>query len=180
MTEHAPRPPLVDGVPEPRSVDALRIVWWSQRGYRHGARHGRGTGRAFSAFLAVMWWLVIPMSIAVQAYLLSRRAARYYLSPAHDAVLAIVATAAGWHVEDHVASWPGTGRGKVLRALVLPELRAAADAAGIPIYTTAATERLAAEYSDELPGLVEVGRGWPRGRKMRRDPQPATSCNVGR
>lgn len=181
MREHdAPRPPIVDGVPETRLGDALRIVWWSQRGYRHGARHSRGAGRAFSTCLAIMWWLVIPLSIAVQACLLSRRAARYYLSPAHDAVLAIVATAEGWHVEDHVAAWPGTGRGKALRALVLPELRAAADAAGIPIYTTAANERLATEYSVELPGLVDVGRGYPRGRKMRREPQPAASRNVGR
>lgn len=184
MSEHTPRPPIVDGVPEPRRGDALRIVWWNQRGYRHGARHGRGAGRAFSTLLAIGWWLMIPLSIplsiAAQAYLLSRRAARYYLSPAHDAVLAIVATAKGWHVEDHVAAWPGTGRGKALRALVLPELRAAADAAGIPIYTTAANERLAAEYSAELPGLVDVGRGFPRGRKMRREPQPAPSRNVGR
>src|SRR5690606_5812284 len=72
MSEHTPRPPIVDGVPEPRRGDALRIVWWSQRGYRHGARHGRGAGRAFSTLLAIVSWLVIPLSIAVQAYRLSR------------------------------------------------------------------------------------------------------------
>lgn len=161
---------MVLGVAEPRAGDALRIVWWSQRGYLHGARHGRGAGRAFSAYLALMWWLVIPLSIVVQILLLRRRSARYYLSPAGDAVLAIVATPDGWHVEDHVAARPGTGRGRLLRALVLPELCAAADVAGIAIYTTAANERLAAEYSAELPGLVDTGRGHPRGRKMRREP----------
>ena len=85
-----------------------------------------------------------------------------------DAVLGVVATNKGWHVTDHVTTRTGTGRGRPLRALVLPELRAAADAAGIPIYTTAAHERLAAEYSAELPGLVDVGRARPRGRKLRR------------
>lgn len=70
----------------------MRIVWWSQRGYRYGARHGRGMDRLLSAVLAIMWWLVIPLSVAVQAYLLNRQAARYYLSPTHDAVLAVVAT----------------------------------------------------------------------------------------
>jgi len=57
---------------------------------------------------------------------------------------------------------------ELIRALT--ELREAADATGIPIYTTAANERLGTECSAELPGLVDVGRGYPRGRKMRREP----------
>lgn len=117
-----------------------------------------------------MWWLVIPLSVIVQILLLRRRSARYYVSPFMDAVLAVVATSDGWHIEDHVAARPGTGRGRILRALVLPTLCSAADAASIPIYTTAANERLAADYSAELPGLLDVGRGYPRGRRLRRDP----------
>lgn len=129
----------------------------------------------FSAFLAIMWWPAVPVGAAVQAYLLRRPAARYYISPERDAVLAVVATAEGWHVEDHIAARPGTGRGKALRTLVMPELRDRADADGIAIYTTAANERLARQYEDELPGLVDVGRGNPRGRKMRREPAPSTA-----
>ena len=176
MTSVAARPPAVAGVPEPGARYALRLLWWSQRGYWYGARHGRLAGRIFSAFLAIMWWPAAPVGAAVQAYLLRRPAARYYLSPERDAVLAVVATAEGWHVEDHIAAHAGTGRGKALRTLVMPELRDRADADGIAIYTTAANERLGRQYADELPGLVDVGRGNPRGRKMRREPEPSTAA----
>lgn len=53
---------------------------------------------------------------------------------------------------------------------MLPELYAAADAAHVPIHATAATAALAAGYTHEHPELVDVGRGYPRGRRMRRDP----------
>lgn len=66
-------------------------------------------------------------------------------------------------------------RGKALRALVLPALRAQADAAGVAIYTTAASEKLAKDYAAELPGLVDVGAGRLRGRRMRREPGAATA-----
>jgi hypothetical protein len=174
MGDVAARPPALAGVEEPGARHALRLLWWSQRGYWYGAWHGRFAGRLFSTFLAIMWWPSLPIGVAVQAYLLRRPAARYYLSPEQDAVLAVVATAEGWHVEDHIAAHPGRGRGKALRALVLPELRDRADADGIAIYTTAANERLGRQYAEELPGLVDVGRGNPRGRKMRREPRPST------
>ncbi|MGL5862989.1 MAG: hypothetical protein ACRCY9_17220 [Phycicoccus sp.] len=164
------RPPLVPGVPEPRARDAFRIVWWQWIGLRHGARRGRSWERTYSAVLAVGWWLSWPLTMVVQTYLLRRRTARYYMSPTRDAVLAIVATRKGWHIEDHATARPGTGSGRALRALVFPDLLAAADATGVAVYTTAATARLAVEYAAELPGLVDAGRGYPRGRKMRRDP----------
>lgn len=86
-------------------------------------------------------------------------------------MLAIAASQHGWAVQDHVAERPGTGQGRALRALVLPELIRAADVAGIPIIATAANKTLAKQYAAELPGLVDVGRGIPRGRKMQRQPQ---------
>ena len=142
----------------------------TRRGYEHGIWAGRGAGRAFSAVLAILWWPALPLSLPVQLVLLRRRRARYYISPSRDAVLAVVATGRGWHVEDHASARPGTGQGRALRAYVLPELTAAADAAGIPIYTTAANEHLAQQYAEELPGLVDVGRGRPRGRRLHRPP----------
>lgn len=57
-------------------------------------------------------------------------------------MLAVVGTPEGWHIEDYIAAHPGTGRGKALRTLVMPELRDRADADGIAIYTTAANECL--------------------------------------
>lgn len=170
MTVAIPRPPRLADVPEPGARDALRLVWWARRGYEHGIWAGRGAGRAFSAVLAILWWPALPLSLPVQLVLLRRRRARYYISPSRDAVLAVVATGRGWHVEDHASARPGTGQGRALRAYVLPELTAAADAAGIPIYTTAANEHLAQQYAEELPGLVDVGRGRPRGRRLHRPP----------
>lgn len=170
MTVETPPPPLLADMPEPGARDALRLVWWSRRGYEHGARAGRGAGRAFSAVLAFLWWPAVPLSVPVQLALLRRRHARYYMSPSRDAVLAVVATGRGWHIEDHASARPGTGQGRALRARVLPELTAAADAGGVPIYTTAANEHLAQQYTEELAGLIDVGRGWPRGRRLHRPP----------
>lgn len=168
------RPPAVQGVPAPRLADVARIVWWSQLGYLHGARHGHGAGRALSALLALLWWpFAVPLLLPAQAALVARRSARYYMSPERDAVLAVAATGKGWHIEDHATARPGTGRGRALRTVVLPELYEAADGARVAVYATAATAALAANYTAEYPQLVDVGRGYPRGRRMRREPQPA-------
>lgn len=118
-----------------------------------------------------MGWLVLPITVAVQAYVMNRPDRRYYLSRERDALLGIVATPEGWNMADHVTARTGTGRGRALRQLVFPELCAAADVAGIAIFTTAAHKRLAAEYSAELPGMVDIGRGYPRGRRLRRAPE---------
>ena len=174
MTSEVPRPQLVDGLSEPRLSDVPRLLWWGQRGYWHGATHGPITGRVASAFFALMWWPSWPLLFVGQMIVVKRSAARYYLSPERDAVLAIVATRRGWSIEDHMSVRPGEKRGKALRALLLPALRAQADAAGVVIYTTAASEKLAKEYAAELPGLVDVGPGMPRGRMLRRKPGAAT------
>ncbi len=95
---------------------------------------------------------------------------RYYLSPERDVVLALFGTRAGWHIGDHIAAGPGTGRGRALRILLLPELLPVADARRVTIHATAASPELAALYMAELPGLVDVGGGMFRGRRLRRPP----------
>ncbi len=167
------RPPRVPGTSDVRVRDCLRIVWWNERGFVHGARHGRGGGQVYSAALAVMWPPTLPLTIPIEFGLVARPWARYYMSPARDAVLAVVATATGWHIEDHSSARPGTGQGRALREIVTPALLRAADAEGVVIYTTAANATLAEQYIEELPGLADVGPGWPRGRRLRRDPERA-------
>ena len=174
MVTYAPRPPAIPGAPAARPVDAVRLVWWLQRGLWHGARHGRGAGRALSALSAILWWPTVPVLLPVQAAVVTSPRARYYMTPQRDAVLAVIATRHGWRVEGHATARPGTGQGRALRALVLRDLLGAADSHHVPIYTTAANGDLAARYGAELPGLVDVGPGNPRGRKMRRDPQHGT------
>jgi hypothetical protein len=75
-----------------------------------------------------------------------------------------------WHIGDHIAAAPGTGRGRALRARLLPELLPIEDARRVTIHATAASPELAALYMAELPGLVDVGGGMFRGRRRRRPP----------
>lgn len=170
--ERTPAPPVVQGAPAARLRDALRIVWWSQRGYRHGAAHGHPAARALSALLWCVSWVVFPLSVLIQLALLGRRRARYYMTPTGDAVLAITATAKGWQVADHLCARPGTGQGRPLRDLVLPPVRVFADETGTMLYLTAVNKKMARTYAADLPGLHDVGRAWPRGRRMRREPTP--------
>lgn len=177
MTGRAARPPAIAGTRTPDLGDTPRLLWWSQRGFWHGMRHGSATGRVLSAILTVAWWPCFPLLLACYVWLLRRPHARYYLSPSRDAVLAIVATKDGWHIEDHVSARPGVGYGRALRKRVVPEVRAAADSTGITLYGTAATQRLADLYRAELPGVVEVGRGLLRGRRLIRIPQVPGPCS---
>lgn len=85
-------------------------------------------------------------------------------------MLALRATRQGWLVQDHQSRRPGTGAGRALRGLMMPALMEAADRDGVVIYTTAANPRLAVQYTAELPGLRDVGRERPRGRRLRRIP----------
>jgi hypothetical protein len=174
VVTYPPRPPAIPGAPAARPVDALRLVWWLERGLLHGARHGRGAGRALSAFSAVLWWPTVPVLLPIQAALIASPRARYYMTPQRDGVLAVIATRHGWRVEGHAAARPGTGEGRALRALVLPALLAAADTHQVPILASTATASLAATYRAEVPGLVDLGRARPRGRHLRREPQMTT------
>lgn len=78
----------------------------------------------------------------------------------------------GWRIGDPLATHPGdrTHRGAALRALILDPLRDAADAHHVTIHAVAATQKLADQYMTELPGLVDVGPYFPRGRKPRSAP----------
>lgn len=170
------RPPAVDGAPGPRLRDALKFVWWAERGYLYGAIHGVGAGRVFSAWLALCWWPALPLSIPVQFALMARPMARYYLTPERDAVLAVVARAGGWEIAEHASARPGSHRGEALHSLIEPHLFAAADAGSVWIVMTAASQKLAAAYMAALPGLENIGRGFPRGRRLSRRPR---LCQLG-
>ncbi len=54
-------PGYVPGLPSASSRDALRLVWWAERGFPHGAGRGSMLERAFSAFLAVAGWPCTPV-----------------------------------------------------------------------------------------------------------------------
>jgi hypothetical protein len=43
---------------------------------------------------------------------------------------------------------------------------------------TAANEQVASTYQREFPGLVDLGRGFPRGRRLCREPQAPTASPV--
>lgn len=167
-----PRPPEVPGFLGPSRRDVLRLMWWAERGFLQGARRGSAGSRAFSTFLAAMWWPTLPVLLVGQWWALRRRSARYYFSPSRDAVLALVARRDGWWVSEHYAAEPGAGRGRALREALVPALLAVADREGIAVYGTAATRGLARRYTAQLPGFVDVGRGLFRGRRLQRVPSP--------
>lgn len=172
-TSRVPSPPSIPGIPEARIRDGARIWAWTAGGLLYGMLHGPFLGRLGSSVLAVLWIAAAPLGIVLQSAMIGRPWARYYLIPEKDAVLGIVARADGWEVTDHVASAPGKGRGAALRTRLLPELTARADALQVPVYANAATKGLADRYRVEVPGMDDVGRAWPRGRKLRRKPNGA-------
>jgi len=121
-------------------------------------------------------WLSVPVVVIVKPRL---PGVRYYISPQPDAILAVRAARDGWHVDGHVSSRPGTGQGRALRAALLPDLLAAADAAAdVAILTTAANARLAQIYTTELDGLGDVGQDRLGRRKFRREPRPTGAGDV--
>lgn len=172
-----PTPPEVTGVSVPTRWDLARVVWWEQRGFAHGVRHGRWGARVLSLTLWVGWWPTSPIRLVAQALLPASPNLRYYMASQRDAVLGIRRTCRGWHVTEHSSSRPGTAQGKALRSLLLPHLVRVADGQQITIHVRAANKKLAARYAAELPGLTDVGHGWPRGRKMERPPaSPGSTC----
>ncbi|OQJ65322.1 hypothetical protein B5P23_04715 [Clavibacter michiganensis subsp. michiganensis] len=78
----------------------------------------------------------------------------------------VIWTRTGWHISNDIAAAHGIGRGRALHILLLP----VADARRVTIHATAASPELAALYMAELPGLVDVGGGMFRGRRLRRPP----------
>lgn len=165
------RPPAVDGILTAGVADAARLMWWSQKGYQHGIFHGSAGGRAVNAICAVMWWPMWPLLWIANAGLIARKSTRYYMSPNKDATLAIAAKQGRWVIGEHLSARPGTGQGRALRAVLLPVLGEVADREGVAVEATAASGRLAEVYRADVPELEKVGRGFPRGVKLRRAPR---------
>lgn len=167
-----PAPPRqVAGTTAARPRDTWRIARWTARGFALGARRGTAASRAYYSLLTVLYWPLLPVVLAVQLLLISSGGARrYYMTVERDAVIAISVTPGTWHIEDHVTARPGTGRGRALRAVVLPTLLQAADHAGVALEVVAVTDQLAAAYRADIPGLVDTGPARMRGRKLRREP----------
>ena len=173
------KPPSLPGIPEAHSYgDAWRISCWMLRGFIHGITRGPFGSRVVSSVLTVLHLvLFIPMTVIVWGMIL-RRSARYYMSPERNAVLAIVAKRGAWHIANHVAAEPGHHQGKALRKRLIGPLTIAADRAGVEIRTVAANQKLAEQYVAEVQGLVDVGPGMPRGRKLQRPPAQDARTNL--
>lgn len=170
------RPPKVSTTVEPRLRDVPRIAWWFERGYVHGALHGRGLMRLGHLITAFFVGVLFPLVVLAQWLLLKRSTARYYMTPERDAVFALVARHGGtvWVPQDHAAARIGAGLGRRLRQHILSELLPVADRAGIEVRTWAADRRLAQIYAADLPGLTG------RGLRLRRPAADLTSAERAR
>lgn len=172
------RPPLppdsIDGTITATLRDVPRLAWLVERGFVLAAttEGNPSATRAACGLAAAAFWPLLPAAITLQAALTVRPGARYYLTPARDAVIAVALRHGAWRVYCHVAERPGTGRGRALRALVAPALCAAADESGTPIEATALTRGLARLYQAEFPGVVDHGPAFPQGRRLRREAAP--------
>lgn len=164
------RPPPVPGCPRMTVCRVQRLWRWNQRGYRHGTTKGSWVRRRVAGALFLGWWAMAPAMLALQFWMTARRSTRYYCDPADTTVLAITGHRNHWSIGDHASAKPGSQQGRRLRQLLLPTLTAYADAHGIAITANAAVPALVTRYAEDLPGLHDVGRALPRGRKMRREP----------
>ena len=173
MAEHPSlaRPSLVDGMRLATARDIPRLLWWQAKGYAFGARRGPATSRIISATTLAL--LAIPpfLLIAAAAMLwqvVGPRRSDWHMTD--DAVMAVAVTKKGWTLHSHGCARPGSGAGAALRDAVMPTWTAEADTHHVPIHISATTERLAEIYAADIPGLRVVGKEWPRGLAMRREP----------
>ena len=118
------------------------------------------------------------MIVTIQFYEVSKGTTRFYMSVERDAILGVHANRHGWHVIDHAAAIPGSGRGHALRQTVFSPLTAAADRYGITIRATAVNQQLAAHYIKDLPGLIDVGPAPHGRRRLVRRPETPVSQSV--
>jgi len=177
-----PRPPEIAAAPPPRVRDWIRGTGWLGRMYVHELKKSRGVVAKTAATVQLGGYGIsspILLGLAPVVPWLKRKSTRYYMTPARDARLGITAKADGWHFADHLSSRPGEKKGEALRDLIRGPLLAEADRLGVVIHLTAANDKVAGIYNRELPGLVDVGRGFPRGRRLERrpgaTPQPAVA-----
>lgn len=73
-----------------------------------------------------------------------------------------------WTVSGHSVHRIGSEAGEILRATLIAPLLAAVDDADDPVYLIAASPQHARLYRTEVDALIDVGKAWPRGRKMYR------------
>lgn len=172
------RPPALADYPDARPFrDGIRLAVWTLRGLAHGAvrRKSKLAARVFSVWMLVIGVCLFPwLVVSIPAAIALRNGTRYYMTPERDATLAITAKRDAWHVADHSTARPGSGRGRALRRGIAPALMPALDQAGAALIATAVNDERAKDYSEDVSGLVPQGRAWPRGVKMRREPQPPT------
>lgn len=179
----APVLPSIPGVRPATPADARTIAWWTVRSVMH--RRPVWFKVLILGALPVLLLLLDPWSLLyVPALMIAftfgwqwvALAARLEVAAIYCpdgeplSSVSIRRGRRGWHPATHVARTIGSGHGAMLRALVVPELLAQADARGIALKATAASKSLALRYAADVPGLVDVGPGRPFGRKMRRDP----------
>lgn len=176
-TRPAPRAPEIPGTRTLGPSDADLLNRWARIGYRYGGSRGSWWARGFSWVVWLISWPTALLTKAVHRGDLRRQYNRYYLSPAGDATLAVKANRHGWTLADHLSQAPGTGAGQHLQDLLLPHLLRVADQANITIKINAANQTLADRYMAKIPDLVDVGRAFPRGRRLVRAPQPTQTLS---
>ncbi|MHC2186529.1 hypothetical protein ACVLV4_002192 [Rathayibacter agropyri] len=165
--------PGVVGTSRPSPLFAFRLTCWITRGCLYGMRTNSANRREqlISAGLFVASIVLFPLILVVQFLLLLHPGCHYILRDERGpaAVIAVIrdSSTPTWFVRDHVSRHPGSGKGKALRALVVPELRRVADESGIEVVWVAATEGLANRFREEMPGLLDDGEVWPRGQRLR-------------
>jgi hypothetical protein len=152
------RPPPVGGCGAATFRRCLQLFRWGLTGVSYGMKRGPWPGRFVSAVLLVILWVFAPALVATQFYAVARPWTRYYFSPTGDAVLAVIGHRGRWAIADHLSSAPGTGQGRTLREVLLPELVTYADHHQLPVTTTAAAPALAEQYATALPGLRDIAQ----------------------
>jgi hypothetical protein len=179
----APALPSVSGVRAATPADAGTIAWWTLRSVMH--RRPLWFKVLIFGVLPLALLLLNPWSLLFVSALtlagtfgwqwvaLTTRLEVAAIYCPDGRPLASVSVRRGrraWHPGTHLARTIGVGHGAALRALVVPALLDQADALGVALVATAASESLARRYAADVPGLVDVGKGRPFGRKLRRDP----------
>ena len=173
MTSPPAPPDHIDGTVTAGPEDTAHLARMIEAGFVRAAAATQNPTltRAACGLAAAAFWPLLPAAVTLQHALVLRPGTRYYLSVDREAVLAVGVRRDAWFVHAHVAARPGSGQGRALRALVGPALATAADASGTRIEAVAINRAMAERYAAEFPGLVDVGPGFPQGRRLRREPR---------
>lgn len=152
---------------------------WAIRGWWHQVAHRRQlASRTFCLFLVVAGVRMMPVLVLVQLWFVYRPATRDYMSPQRDAILGFTVSQAGCRGDDHAVQHIGAGQGHALRQWISGPICEHLDRHQLRLTMTAANDQVAEIYQREFPGLVDLGRGFPRGRRLCREPQAPTASPV--